>query len=222
MSEKQELVKADDVGSLVPANKYDDKAFDAAASSTAFLPRLQLNTASSKLCKAGKFPINHYALVRDQKNDDLGENLDVFIADWHPKALETGDAVISDFDPESDEFARIQKKSFLKNSGCMFGPEFLCWIPSIKTFATFFMGTKSARREAGNVKSRLHKAATLGSQFCKNKDFEWYAPECSACSTPFEMPEKTVLLEAVEKFRNPPKSDVEGVKEEEVEESRAR
>ena len=102
-----------------------------------------------------------------------------------------------------------------------FGHEFMVWIPSVKVFATLFMGTKSARREAGNVKSRLHLAATMGNQFCKNKDFEWYAPECTACNTPFEMPEKAALLEAVEKFRNPPKSDVEGVKEEESE-SRAR
>lgn len=221
MSEN-ELVKMDDITSLVPANKYDDDAFDAASTNTAFLPRIQLMTSSNKLCKSGKFAINHYALVRDQKHDDLGENLDVLVLDWHPKALETGDAVISTYEPESDEFQRIQAKSAQKNSGCMFGPEFLVWTPSIKVFATLFMGTKSARREAGNVKQRMGKGATLGNQFCKNKDFEWYAPECTACSTPFEMPNKADTLEAVEKFRNPPKSDVEGVKEEEEEETRAR
>jgi len=218
---ENELVKVEDIGTLVPANKYGEEAFEASASSNAYLSRIQLMTSSTKLCKAGKFPINHYAMVRDQKHDDLGENIDVFVFDWHPKALETGDAIISTYEPESSEFQRIQAKSATKNSGCMFGPEFLCWIPSIEKFATFFMGTASARREAGNVKARLNNSVTLGSQFCKNKDFEWYAPEATVCSTPFAMPGKADLLEAVEKFRNPPKSDVEGVAED-TEGTRAR
>jgi len=217
-----ELVKADDLAGLLGIQKYDDAAFDAAAAGTAYLPRLQLLTSNSKLCKSGAFPTNHYALVRDQKHDDLGKNVDVLIVVWRPKALETGDAVISCFDPEDAEFVRIQEKSGQKDSGCMCGPEFLVWIPSVKAFATFFMGTKSARRESANVKARVTKSATLGSQLCKNKKFEWFAPECSACSTPFEMPPKALLMETVEKFNNPPKSEIEGVSENEESAARAR
>ena len=54
------------------------------------------------------------------------------------------------------------------------------------------------------MKARLNQAVPLGAQFCKNKDYEWYAPEATVCSTPFTMPSKADLLEAVEKFRNPP------------------
>jgi hypothetical protein len=209
-----ELVKMDDLGDL-PVSKYSDKDWDASASGNAFLPRLQLLTSNSAKCKSGDFPINHYALISDQKFDDLGKNLDVLVVAWRPKALETGDAVISCFDPNNDDFARIQEKSLtVKDSGCMFGPEFLVWIPSVKKFATFFMGTKSARREAGNVKARLKQAATLSNQECKNASYTWYAVSCSACSTPFDMPQKGDLLAAVEQFNNPPKSDIEGVKEE--------
>ena len=64
--------------------------------------------------------------------------------------------------------------------------------------------------------------ATLGNQFCKNKFHEWYAPQVSVCSTPFQMPGKEVLVAAVEKFNNPPKSELEGVKEGEESETRAR
>jgi len=210
-----ELVKLDDLGDLA-VNKYSEDDWDATATSASFLPRIQLMTSSTALCKSGKFPINHYAVVRDQKFDDLGENVDVLVIAWRPKALETGDAIISVYDPSDAEFQRIQDRSLnVKNSGCMFGPEFLVWIPKAKIFGTFFMGTKSSRREAGNAKSRLKAAATLGSQFCKNKEYEWYAPEVSACSTPFDMPERASLVEAIEKFNNPPKNEVETVTEDE-------
>jgi len=216
-----ELVKLDDLGDL-PVAKYSDDDWDAAASGSAFLPRVQLMTSNAGLCKRGEFNTNHYALVRDQKFDDLGKNVDVLVLVWRPKALDTNDGVISVFDPNDKEFERIQEKSLtVKNSNCMFGPEFLIWIPKAATFATFFFGTKSARREAGNMKARLKKPATLGSQFCKNKDFEWFAPEVSACSTPFDMPKKEELMAAIEQFNNPPKNDTENVEDEE-ETSRAR
>lgn len=214
-----DLVKLEDLDDL-PIQEQSDEAWDASANSNVFLPRLQLLTANSKKCKSGDFPINHYALIQDSKHDDLGKNLDVLVIAWHPKALETGEVIIEARDPESEEFQRIQEKSETKNSGCMFGPEFLTWIPSVKRFATFFMGTKSSRREAGNLRALLKKSASLSNQECKNKYYTWYAPAVSACSTPFEMPTKNDLLAAIEQFNVAPKNDVEGVAEEE--ETRAR
>ena len=220
MSDKNELVKLDDLGGL-KLQKYDDAAFDATASSASFLPRLQLMTSNAGKCKSGEFPTNHYALISDQKFTDLGKNVDVLLVAWRPKALETGENVISVYDPADKEFERIQDKSLnVKNSGCMFGPEFLCWVGAAGKFTTFFMGTKSSRRESGAVKALMQKQATLGSQLCKNKSFEWFAPQVSACTTPGVMPGKEDLVNAVEKFNNPPKSDVEGV--EEAAETRAR
>ncbi|KKN32668.1 hypothetical protein LCGC14_0811600 [marine sediment metagenome] len=214
-----ELARIEDLENL-DIDKHTEEEWDAAASSNAFLPRLQLLTSNSAKCKSGEFSTNHYALIQDQKFDDLGKNIDVLLITWQPKALETGDAIISSYDPNSDEFQRIQKKASERDSGCMYGPEFLVWIPAIKRFATFFMGTKTARRESGNVKALLKKAASLTSQECKNKKYTWYAPQVSECSTPFDMPNKDELLEACEQFNNPPKSDIEGVSEEE--ETRAR
>lgn len=215
-----ELVKLDDLGNL-GIDKHSDDEWNAAASSSTFLPRIQLLTSNSEKCKTGEFPTNHYALIQDQKHDDLGNNVDVLLVTWRPKALEVGDAVISVFDPNDAEFQRIQDRSMNeKDSGCMFGPEFLVWVPSVKRFATFFMGTKSARREAGNVKARLKQAATFGSQKIETKKYTWFAPQVSACSTPFDMPPRDELMSAVEQFNNPPKNDVEGVKDDE--EARAR
>lgn len=216
-----ELVKLDDLGSM-PIDKHSDDDWDAAASSSTFLPRLQLLTSNSEKCKTGEFPTNHYALVQDQKFDDLGKSVDILLVTWRPKALEVGnDAVISVFDPNNDEFQRIQERSLKENnSGCMFGPEFLVWVPQVGKFATFFMGTKSARREAGNVKGLMKQAATLGSQKIETAKFTWFAPQVSECSTPFDMPTKEDMLAAVEQFNNPPKNDMEGVSGDEEERAR--
>lgn len=209
MSEN-ELVKLDDLN--VPS-KYSDSDFNATQSGGSYLPRVQLMTSGSAVCKSGEFPTNHYALVADQSHQDLGKNVDVVVVSWRPKALETGDAVISVHDPASEEFQRIQSKSFESESGCMFGPEFLVWIPQVKKFATFFMGSKSSRREAPNVKARLKQAATLGSKKIETKKYTWFAPSCTACTTPLEMPTRESFVTTIEQFLNPPKPDIEGVSE---------
>jgi len=206
MSEN-ELIKLDGL----EVDKYSDDDFDAAQSSAQYFPRVQLLTSNSAACKSGDFPTNHYALVNDSNNQDLGKSVDVAVITWRPKALETGDQVISSYEPSSDEFQRIQGKSFESNSGCMFGPEFLVWIPQAKKFATFFMGTKSSRREAPNVKARLKNAATLSSRKIETKQYTWFAPACTACTTPLEVPGKEELIAAIEQFNNPPKPTLEGV-----------
>jgi hypothetical protein len=221
MPEDKALIKAADVGGDL--QKFDDESFLAATKAGDYLPRLQLMTSTSDKCKAGDFPVNHYAIVRDQNYSDLGETVDVLVVTWRPKALEIDEELISVFDPEHEEFKRISEKSFEKDSGCMFGPEFLVWIPVIKEFATFFMGSKSARREAPNVKARLQKAATLKSRLVDppRSRYKWQTPVVTQCSTPIDLPDHEELTKQVDKFNNPPITQVERA-EEEGEAARAR
>ena len=220
-----ESVYGDDTAeaNIIPAEvsggaieKFDDDAFAAATKAGDFLPRLQLMTANSDQCKKGEFPINHYALVQGQNLVDLGETLDIAVVTWRPKALEIDDEIITVYDPEDEEFKRIQEKSNEKDSGCMFGPEFLVYIPSKKQFATFFMGSKSARREAPGLRARVGKAATLKSHLIETKKYSWYAPTIVPCSTPMDIPPVEEIQEQVDKFNNPPKSEVERIPEEEA------
>lgn len=197
----------------LPLAKYSDEDFSNSTKSGDWLPRLQLMTSQSEKCKEGSFPINHYALVRGTDFSDLGPTIDIAVVSWRPKAIEMGDAVISVYDVNDAEFKRIQDKSGEMNSGCMFGPEFLVWIPAIKEFATFFMGNKSARREAPNVKARMGRAATLKSSKIETAKYTWFAPVVVPCSTPFDLPDPTALGEVVERFVNPPKTEVEKVDE---------
>jgi hypothetical protein len=120
-----------------------------------------------------------------------------------------GEAVISCYDPNAEEFKRIANKSEQPNSGCMYGPEFLVYVPAQKKFATFFMGSKSARKEAPAVKALLQAAATLKSKKISTPQYTWFAPQAVPCSTPFDLPNMDDLKKEVEKFNNPPAQEVE-------------
>lgn len=194
---------------LPNTQKHDLSVFSEITKSGDYLPRLQLMTAASDKCKSGEFPINHYALIRDQAFQDLGTSVDTLIVAWRPKALEIGEEVISVYDHKSPEFARIATKSAEPNSGCMFGPEFLVYVPAIKDFATLFCGGKSTRREAQNINALLTKPATLKSRLVETKKYKWQTMAVTSCSTPFDLPDIEKLKQVVEKFNNPPQSTVE-------------
>lgn len=206
--------------------KFGDDVFEIVSKVGDFLPRLQLMTSNSDQCKDGSFQVNHYGLVKGKNIEDLGESIDILVLTFRPKAIEMGETTICVYDPKpingraTGEFARIAEKSEIPNSGCMFGPEFLVWIPSTKEFATFFMGSKSARNESPNVKRLLGKAATLKSQKLQNSRFVWYSPLATPCSTPFELPGTAALAEVVQKFNNPPESEVEKVEPKETDRAR--
>jgi len=211
----------DQLSEALPASIHDDSEFTAAVATGDFLPRLQLMTANSEKCSDGSFPINHYALVSGQNHDDLGDSVVVAVLDWSPKAIEMGgDVVITVYKQDDPEFERIAAKSTQKDSGCMFGIEFLVWIPEtgIQRFATFFMGSKSSRREAPNVKAQMHKLCKLVAQKIETRKYTWFAPKAEQCSDEVVLPPITEIQKQVEKFRNPPKPEIEVAPEADAEE----
>lgn len=194
--------------------KHSDEEW-AAIAAASYLPRLQLMTAMSDKCKKGEFPINHYAFVNGQDYKDIGAEVDCLPFIWRPKALDVSDpnVPVSIFDVNSEEFKSIHSRSGAPNSGCMCGPEFLLWIPSVKAFATFFMGSKSAVRESANVKNHLNEPVTLKSRYIETAKYNWFAPAVTICTTLFELPTPEQLTEVVEKFNNPPEKVIEKVEE---------
>jgi hypothetical protein len=183
--------------------------FNAVTKSGNYLPRIQLMTSNSSKCKAGEFPVNHFALVVDQDFVDLGESIDLLVIDWRPKAIEMGDEVMSVFDVEDPEFKRIQSLAGEKDSGCMFGPEYLVYEPTQGVFATFFMGSASLRREARAMNTRLRKLATLVPVKISTRKYTWFTPKVGDCSTPFEIPGDSEIRPVWEAFKNPAKPTVE-------------
>lgn len=181
-----------------------------------FLPRLQLMTANSEQCKAGEFPINHFALVNDSTFKDVGIEVDILVVGQRLKALDmSGDDVISSFDPKvvdrqtSGLFREIQDRSVQSESRCMWGPEFLVYVVSEKVFASFFMGSKSSRREAPSLMAKIKQAATLRAKKIETKKYTWFSPVVSTCSTPIEPPAQAAIQTELEKFLNPPETQVE-------------
>ena len=208
----------DDEAALVPKEtlaglqKFDENKFES-ISSTGFLPRVQLMISNSEKCKSGEFPINHYAYVNNNNYDDLGKTVDILVLCWRPKALDTSEDVISVYDTESEAFKKIVEvaDSGAKDSGCMYGPEFLVWVPAKETFATLFCGSKTARNEAPSIKGFIGCAATLKSREInpKRSSYSWYGMTIVPCSTPFNMPDADEMQEIANKFNNPPAQEVE-------------
>jgi len=200
--------KTNDALIKLPENQavMQDEAFKSLQSGT-YLSRLQLMTSNSKQCKAGAFPVNHYATISQGNYKDVGKELDALVITWHPKAIEMGDeAVVSTFDSESDLFKDIQERSEVADSGCMWGFEYLLYLPDTQEFTTFFFGSKSARREAPNMQAQLQKAATISSKLIETKKYSWQAPKITACSTPFDLPTQEEIAENIEKFNKEPEA----------------
>lgn len=195
---------------LATVQKYGDSDLAAVTKSGSFLPRVQLFTAKSNQAQDGSIGINHYGINDGGTIKDLGLTVDVLCLTWRPKALDMGEVVIASYKTDSNEFKRIAEKSMESDSGCMFGPEFLFWVPTEKKFATFLMGSKSMRREAKKwIPSYLMQPITLKSLKIETPKYTWFSPVATVCSTPFDMPSAEDIQEVAEAFNNPPESEVE-------------
>lgn len=161
-----------------------------AKASSGFLPRLQLFTGQSGLVKERKFPADHYGLLRRKDFiEDLGEELEVIPITVRSKAIRglQGDEQQTYYDHNNPEFRKIMVESESPDSGAMYGPEFLVWLPGYGEFAQFFCGSKSARLESQVLFNiyKQGKAATLKSRVVKNKKYTWVTIAVAVCSTPF-------------------------------------
>lgn len=217
MSETDLAVMGDDdiAALLLTQQQATEEDLAVVSSAGSFLPRLQLMTSSSKPCKSGKFPMNHFALVQGQQHTDLGESIDVLPLVYRPKALDTAETIIQSYSPATDEFQRIMSDAGVKDSGCMYGPEYLLWVPSQKVFATLFFSSATMRNEAPAMKSRQGKPCTLKPIHIdppKSKH-DWWSTQVLPCSTPFEMPTREALLEATDKYNSLSDTDIEKVEE---------
>ena len=67
----------------------------------------------------------------------------------------------------------------------------------------------------------MREAITLKAKKIENSKYTWFAPLCTACTTPFELPDVADITEQAEKFNNPPVTEVEAA-DDAAGESRAR
>jgi hypothetical protein len=192
--------------STVPS-KWGDDVFGT-MSGTVYLPRLQLFGANSDAVKKRLIGMGDYGIVKARDIKSLGMPVDILPLEWRPKAMSIkDDAIEVNYDPSSDRFKEIATiADTVTNSGCMFGPEFLVWIPN-EGFATFFLSSKSARYEADNFRKLKGRMAMLESILIegsgKNKGRSWHAPRIKECLTPYTFPSIEEIDKQVQDFLNP-------------------
>jgi hypothetical protein len=202
---------------------------------TSFLPRIQVNGSSTELVKMGKLPMGTFGLVwSKEKFVDLGKEAVMMVISVRSKALlipqqgEQGNPV-SYYDPQSEDFQRVQAKALVKNqgmTGAMFGPEFLVWLPNQQTFATFFHSSETSRRIAPSIIQLMRKdkdkpssglrpaAIRAKTKFIDppKASFSWWGHEILPETSPLPAPPEGFgenLRRELEKFNNPPAVEVE-------------
>lgn len=211
----------------VGLQKYDADDVNALLKSS-FLPRLQVCGSSTDVVKEAKVTMGAYGLVYDKTRCvDLSKEIDILVLAFRPKALripKDGTNPLSYFNRLSPEFKRVQDESKIKDSGCMFGLEFLVYVPKTEEFATFYLGSFSARKEAPSLLLQMKKnpdgterdgygpaKVTCKTTLTKNKKGQsWHIPQFFSCSSDLSsLPETGDVVEEVKKFNNPPESVVE-------------
>lgn len=196
--------------SQVP-DKYDENIYKKLSQATTYLPRLQLFSNKSDAVTNSLIEGNHYGLVVNKKITDLGREVKVFIIARRPKAMDLSnkEAIVNSYKPDSDIFQSIIDRSEIKDSGCMYGIEYLIWIPSQKEYCTLFLGSKSGRGESSLFSEQLGKAATLKSRTASNKKFVWQMATCSPCSESIELPtDQEEFNKTIQSFINPPDAEL--------------
>ncbi len=202
-----ELIPVSDLGTSKYATQEN---FGEVSTMGDFLPRLMLIGSNSKLAKQDKIPQGRWGLVSGEDGIDLTKEVNVIVLAWRPKALEIlAETVVSIYNPKSPEFTRIAEKSSEQDSGCMYGAEFLVWIPSVKQFATLYMSSKTSRREAAPLKALMGMGATLKIQLITAKKFSWHGPVVTSCSAPLDVPSHEAVVKEVTRFNNPPEEETE-------------
>lgn len=203
-----------DLATLGGANlpTQQNEAFDFMEKGGTFTPNIRFSTPTSNAVAEGKVQANHYALYSGNEITDLGTEIDVAVLARRPKAMDVSDTenIRVSYDPKvvdgepTGEFKRIRDESFEKDSGCMFGTEYLVYLGGeYKEFALIHFASQSARFESKNMTARLGDFATLKSQTIKGKKRTYNTIAVLACTDRFDLPEAGVVVKELEKFNNP-------------------
>ena len=184
--------------------KYED--LEDVLESNEYLPRLQLLTSASDVVKEDPSLANEYALITSDNLQTIGKDIEIFPTICRPKALDmSGDTPVTSFDQKSDVFNDIKNRSFQSNSKCMYGVEFLVYLPEQERYATWFLSTKSHRKLYKPVQALAGGAASLSSKLVQNSDYKWQVSTVVASTKEYgenDIPDEDVTNKVIESFNN--------------------
>lgn len=192
--------------SIRAAQEKFDEGFKNIASDFTFLSRLQLFTSNSEECKKGLIDVATYGLYKGKDTlVKLAKTVLCMPLAHRSKAVDTkAEKPKSYYVQKSPEFQEIMRRSNAdSNSGCMYGPEFLIWLPD-HGFVTFLMGSKTARNAAGSVRVCIGKVVVLGATYIQTASYSWHGPTCEPSMQGLgEMPPADRLEGVIVDFLNP-------------------
>lgn len=240
--DNNELVPVD-YTQLPAVSMGSDDGFADLAKGADFLGRLQLFSKGSAINR-GKVTPGTWGIPDGEEVVVLGKTVDCIPYARRPKAIDLSDteAIVTNYEMESDEFKRIAAESMQQDSGCMYGPSFLIYERSTGRFLEWFCGTKSTRSEAKKiypflilrdediverglegVEAHGPLPFTMENRLVEKKRYSWHVPVVIRCSTPFTR-EPTVekIVFEMKRFLNPTDAGVEKVDEKDSGRERAR
>ncbi len=196
---------------LLALPEENKEMFDA-MTSPAYLPRLELFTASKNLCKAGKFTVNNWGIVKAKDRVvDIGPKILVYPISYRFRAMDFTDLkkVKSSFDPNSADFKRMKLESEKKMpqgvmSKFMSGIEFLFYVNGFDGFATYMCSSVSAKGNAPEMKAILvaRKFMEMHSYWKVTPDWQYQCPTVKLFEGEFDLPPIAKINEETYKFIN--------------------
>lgn len=214
------LLPTDIIGLQEASQFAADDFKDIAGKGMNFLQRLQLFTSNSDEVKCMKIDLAHYGLIKGKDSlIPLGKSVVLIPLAWRAKAMDVKaePKPLAYFKQTSPEFQAIVKAANAdSNTGNMYGPEFLVWVPT-HGYCTFFFGSKTARNVAPMLKALLPKAGTgqmqvavATAKFIDNGKFKWHGPEISPSGqTVTDLPAQETLYPTIKDFLAPQDSQIE-------------
>lgn len=189
-----------------------------------YLSRLQLAASSCDLCKTGKCKPGVWVIPNGSECKTIGESIDVLPLAVRNKAVDMNDKknIITSYDKDSEEFARIQATK----KRVYWGQSFMVIERTTGELYELYFGNASGREESDKMKpflgrpDRKPQTATVNVKYHEGKEFSWHVPVIVKCSDPITSgPDIATIVAEKKKFMNPPVSEVEV---EEVSTGRAR
>lgn len=196
---------------LIQPSKYGTQAAHANLAGSSFLPRIQLMGANAGLCKKGKVPMGTYAVLKgkDTVVHLLGEEVDLLVLSWRPKAIRFASPGLKIYyNPSHPEFRKIEVDSQTSDSGCLYGPEYLVYVPSVGEVAAFHFNNPTMRAAASGMVPNIGKAVTCKVELIEKGKHSWHGPIILNCSTPLPQPDDPaafveLVRSQIDKFNNP-------------------
>ena len=203
------VVQGLDIGALA----VEDKNWGDVVKGGSYLSQLRIYGGQSEAAKEGKIGLGNLGMQKGKDElIDFGKSVDVLLLTYRHNAIEfTPEGVFNFYDPKGANFLRIKEKADTTTglSGCQYGPDFLVYIPSAESFASFHLGSKSARFIANDVRALLGKWATITSDYIKTPKFSWHAPKVApAVATNYDIPPVEILQAEINKFVNAKDSNI--------------